>query len=124
MNLDPLRLITTMNVIQRALGLLTRIQALGYKESALRYYRSGDIHQLYGNEVGKDSFGNMCVVFIRAQPKLMGDIEPVDCAIDLQGGVFDYYNFKLAFWPPLRMRFALALHSNILTDSIAATMRP
>lgn len=61
LTLEPARLKFFMNFIQRALGLWSRIQALGIKESALRYYRSGDIHQLYGKEVGKDHYGNMYV---------------------------------------------------------------
>ena len=50
-----------MNFVARAMGLMARVKDLGLKESALRYYRSGDIHQLYGKQVGTDSFGNLCV---------------------------------------------------------------
>jgi hypothetical protein len=50
-----------MNFLARITGLLGRIQNLGVKEAALRYYRTGDVHQLYGNEVGIDTFGNKYV---------------------------------------------------------------
>lgn len=64
-----------MSLIARATGLLARIQALGWKESALRYYRTGDIHQLYGNQVGTDSFGNLYEFVPRYRPQLVDVIE-------------------------------------------------
>jgi hypothetical protein len=51
--------LTNMNILARAMAFIGRIQALGVKESALRYYRSGDIHQLYGTQVGTDKSGNL-----------------------------------------------------------------